>query len=153
MQASLDKGFGVAVIVFEVSADGSAQFAGAAMNAAAQLFFGEQCKPALDQVEPGAAGGCEVQMEAGMAQQPPARPTLRWGSGWLPAKRVSRSASPPLPRAPGPSVAPQIIVSVSSLWLPDEAKIETEQKVDGMDDGAATADLSSDFHFISELAL
>jgi hypothetical protein len=29
---------------------------------------------------------------------------------------------------------------VSSLWLPDKAKIETEQKEDEMDDGAATAD-------------
>jgi hypothetical protein len=33
------------------------------------------------------------------------------------------------------------MASVSSLWLPDEAKIETEQEEDGMDDGAATADL------------
>jgi hypothetical protein len=29
----------------------------------------------------------------------------------------------------------------SRLWLPDEAKIETEQEEDEMDDGAATADL------------
>ena len=29
----------------------------------------------------------------------------------------------------------------SSLWLADEAKIETEQEEDEMDDGAATADL------------
>jgi hypothetical protein len=33
------------------------------------------------------------------------------------------------------------MASVSSLWLPDEAKIETEQEEDEMDDGAATADL------------
>src|SRR5262245_43237623 len=30
---------------------------------------------------------------------------------------------------------------VLSLWLPDEAKIETKQEEDEMDDGAATADL------------
>jgi hypothetical protein len=33
------------------------------------------------------------------------------------------------------------MASVSSLWLADEAKIETEQEEDEMDDGAATADL------------
>src|ERR1700730_9564453 len=33
------------------------------------------------------------------------------------------------------------MASVSSLWLPDEAKIETEREEDEMDDGAATADL------------
>ena len=31
------------------------------------------------------------------------------------------------------------MASVSSLWLPDEAKLETEQEEDEMDDGAATA--------------
>jgi hypothetical protein len=36
----------------------------AAVKAAAQLLFGEQREPALDQVEPRAAGGREVQMEA-----------------------------------------------------------------------------------------
>src|SRR5262249_37563912 len=30
---------------------------------------------------------------------------------------------------------------VLSLWLPDEAKIETKQEEDEMDDGSATADL------------
>src|SRR5580700_2369344 len=58
------------VVVFEVRADGVLQFAGAAVNPAAQLPFGEQRKPALDQVEPGAAGRSEVQMEARMAQEP-----------------------------------------------------------------------------------
>jgi hypothetical protein len=51
-----DEGFGMTVVVFEVVADGVFQFAGAAMDAAAQLFFGEACEPALDQVEPGGAG-------------------------------------------------------------------------------------------------
>ena len=58
------------VVVFEVSTDRSFQFAGAAVSPAAQLLFGEQREPALDQVEPGAAGRGEVQMEARMAQQP-----------------------------------------------------------------------------------
>jgi hypothetical protein len=34
-----------------------------------------------------------------------------------------------------------IVSAVSSLWLPEETKIETEQEEDEMDDGAATADL------------
>jgi len=37
---------------------------------AAQLLFGEQREPALDQIELGAAGGRKVQMEARMAHQP-----------------------------------------------------------------------------------
>jgi hypothetical protein len=43
-----DEGFGMPVVVFEISADGGFQFASAAMNPAAQLLFGEQPKPALD---------------------------------------------------------------------------------------------------------
>ena len=35
----------------------------------------------------------------------------------------------------------ETLMLVSGLWLPDEAKIETEQEEDEMDDGAATADL------------
>ncbi len=41
------------------------QFPAAPVHSPAQLFVGEQCKPALHQVEPGGAGGCEVNMEAG----------------------------------------------------------------------------------------
>jgi len=58
------------VVVFEVSTDGVFEFAGAAVSSAAQLLFGEQREPALDQVEPGAAGRREVQLEARMAQPP-----------------------------------------------------------------------------------
>jgi hypothetical protein len=65
-----DEGFWVAVVVVEVGADGVLQLAGAAMDAAAQLFFGKQRKPPFDQVRPGAAGGSEVQVEARVAQQP-----------------------------------------------------------------------------------
>jgi len=56
-----DEGFWMTVVEFEVVADGILQFAGAAMDAAAQLFFGEACEPALHQVEPRGAGGREVQ--------------------------------------------------------------------------------------------
>ena len=38
------------VVEFEVVADGVLQFAGAAMDAAAQLFFGEASEPAFHQV-------------------------------------------------------------------------------------------------------
>jgi len=48
------------VIEFEVVADGVLQFAGAAMDAAAQLFFGEACEPAFHQVQPRGAGRGEV---------------------------------------------------------------------------------------------
>ena len=86
----------MAVVVVEVSADGVLQFAGAAVDATAQLLFGKQREPALDQVEPGAAGGREVQMEARMTQQP-ALDRLRScgcrscpGSGAGPARRAPR---------------------------------------------------------------
>src|SRR6266481_7418547 len=58
------------VVEFEVVADGVLQFAGAAMDAAAQLFFGEASEPAFHQVEPGRAGGREVELKARMTQQP-----------------------------------------------------------------------------------
>jgi hypothetical protein len=58
------------VVVFEISTDGGFQFASAAMNPAAQLLFGKQAKPALDQVEPRSGDGSEVQVEARMAQKP-----------------------------------------------------------------------------------
>ena len=52
------------VVEFEVVADGVLQFAGAAMDAAAQLFFGEASEPAFHQVEPGRARRREVEMKA-----------------------------------------------------------------------------------------
>src|SRR5271157_4358901 len=60
----------MAVVEFEITADGILEFAGAAVGAAAQLFFGQRREPALDEVEPGGAGRREVQVEAGMVQQP-----------------------------------------------------------------------------------
>src|SRR5215470_8581217 len=40
-----------------------------------------------------------------------------------------------------PGTHREILMFVSSPWLPDEAKIETEQEEDEMYDGPATADL------------
>ena len=57
------------VLKFEVVGDGVLQFAGAAMDAAPQLFFGEASEPAFHQVEPGRARGREVEMKARMPQQ------------------------------------------------------------------------------------
>jgi len=40
------------------------------MDAAAELLFGQGREPALDHVEPGCAGGREVQLEARVARKP-----------------------------------------------------------------------------------
>ena len=53
----------------QVAADGVLEFAGAAVSAAPQLFFGQRGEPALDQVEPGSARRREVQVEAWMTRQ------------------------------------------------------------------------------------
>ena len=65
-----DKRFGIFVGDVQIAVDGSLQFGAAPMHAAAQLLFGEQTEPALHQVQPGGAGGCEVHMEAGPLGQP-----------------------------------------------------------------------------------
>jgi len=56
--------------MFEVGVDGVLQFTGAAVDAAAELFFGEQREPTLNQVEPRTTSGSEVEVEAGMAHEP-----------------------------------------------------------------------------------
>ena len=58
-----DKRFGILVGNVQVAVDGGLQFPAALMHAAAQLFLREQRKPSLHQVQPGRAGGREVQME------------------------------------------------------------------------------------------
>ena len=54
----------------EESSNRVLEFAGAAVNAAAQLPFSKEREPAFDQVEPGTTGRCEMQMEARVPQQP-----------------------------------------------------------------------------------
>jgi len=56
--------------MIEKSSNRVLEFAGAAVNAAAQLPFGKQREPAFDQVKPGTTGRREMQMEARVPQQP-----------------------------------------------------------------------------------
>jgi hypothetical protein len=57
-----DEGVWMTVVEFEVVGDGVLQFAGAAMDAAAQSFLGETSEPTFHQVEPGSARRREVEM-------------------------------------------------------------------------------------------
>ena len=54
----------------DVAPDGVFEFLGRAMDPAPELLFGQEREEALDLVEPGGAGGREVDMPAGMAGQP-----------------------------------------------------------------------------------
>ena len=54
----------------QVTVDGRLQFAAALVRPTAQLLFGEQSKPAFRQVQPGGAGGREVNLEAGPFGEP-----------------------------------------------------------------------------------
>ena len=65
-----DEGLWVFVVVLDEATDGLLQFLGGAMDAAAELFFGQQREPAFHQVEPTGRGGREVQMEARPFHQP-----------------------------------------------------------------------------------
>jgi hypothetical protein len=65
------EGLGVVIGVANVSADGSPERLGTAMDSTAQLFLRQQGKPALHQVEPGRAGRREVHVEARPLEQPP----------------------------------------------------------------------------------
>lgn len=67
---SPDEWFRMSVVVFEEGSNRVLEFAGAAVNAAAQLLFTKQREPAFDQVKPGTTGRREMQMEARVAQQP-----------------------------------------------------------------------------------
>ena len=57
-------------MMVEESSNRVLEFAGAAVNAAAQLPFGKKREPAFDQVKPGTTGRGEVQTEARVPQQP-----------------------------------------------------------------------------------
>src|SRR6516225_2262147 len=67
------KGFGSSLWAFECG-DGGLQFVHAAMDAALDLLVGEQREPALHLVEPGSAGGREMQVIARVSSEP--------GSDW-----------------------------------------------------------------------
>ncbi len=54
----------------QVAVDGSLQLGAALVHPTAQLLFGEQPEPALHQVQPGGAGGREMNMEAGPFGEP-----------------------------------------------------------------------------------
>ena len=58
------------VVVGDVVLDGLDQLLQAAKDAAAQSFGGEVAEEAFHHVQPGSAGGGEVQMEARMLGQP-----------------------------------------------------------------------------------
>src|SRR5690606_15092513 len=66
--------FGVVVVRVDVVHDGVLEFVHAGEDAAADALGGDLGKPALDEVEPGSAGGGEVHVEAGMLGKP--RPDL-----------------------------------------------------------------------------
>ena len=61
-----DEGFGCGVGQFDVTVDGGFQLVDAAMDASADLFFGQGSEPALDEVNPGGPGWGEVDVEAGV---------------------------------------------------------------------------------------
>lgn len=56
------KGPGLVVVVLDVCADGLFQFTSTAMGATQDLLFCEASKPTLHQVDPGCAGGREMQL-------------------------------------------------------------------------------------------
>ena len=59
------EGLRVCVDGVDVVLDGVLEFLGRAMNPAAELFVGQEREEALDLIEPGGAGGREVDMRAG----------------------------------------------------------------------------------------
>ena len=65
-----DKGGRILIIVSQVGGDGFDQLRQAAKDTLAQTFGGQVSKEALDHVEPGGAGGREVQMKTRALRQP-----------------------------------------------------------------------------------
>src|SRR6266540_5111118 len=63
---------GLEVVMRQVDVDGCDQFVDAGKAAFAHDVVGELAKKALDEVEPGGAGGSEVNVNAGMFFQPSA---------------------------------------------------------------------------------
>ena len=72
MRGSLcpDEGFWVFVPSLGVQDDGPLEGGNAGEGSSANGFLGDSGKPALNQVEPGGAGGCEMEMEPRVLGQP-----------------------------------------------------------------------------------
>ena len=69
-EAGPDERSGVLVVGLEEAPDGGDEIGHAGEDAAAKSLLGELPKPALDEVQPRAAGGGEVEMEARMLGKP-----------------------------------------------------------------------------------
>ena len=65
-----NEGLGMLVVEPQILSDRAFQFAGAPMTAAPDLFEGQRGKPALNQIDPRAAGGREVDMKPGPFRKP-----------------------------------------------------------------------------------
>ncbi len=61
-----DEGFRGFIVGLDVAVDGLAQLGDGAEDAALEAMSGELGEEGLDRVEPGASGGREVQLEAGV---------------------------------------------------------------------------------------
>ena len=57
-------------MISQVQADGVLQCTRAAVAPAANLLLRQLCEPTLHLVDPGRVRGCEVQVEAGVSEQP-----------------------------------------------------------------------------------
>ena len=74
-----DEGRGVGVVHLDEGGDSIDEFRDTAEGAPLQSFAGERAEPALDEVQPGAGGGREVEVEARVSCQPLS--DLRMGVG------------------------------------------------------------------------
>ena len=73
------EGFGVFVGLFDEAVDGGLEVDEGAEDAALEASFGELCEVALDGVEPGAGGWCEVEGEPLVAVEPGPDPWMLMG--------------------------------------------------------------------------
>ena len=65
------EGLALRVVCLDVCEDGFAQLRHAGMRSPSQGLFGEHSEEPLHEIEPRRVGGCEMKVDAGMAQQPP----------------------------------------------------------------------------------
>src|SRR4051794_35873988 len=87
-----DERFRVLVPVLDPFADVVLEGDDAAVDPAADELVGEDSEPAFDLVDPGRAGGGEVQVEAGVAGQPVADGRVLWVARLSQIRCTSRSA-------------------------------------------------------------